>query len=429
MFLWVAWEPHSPRRKNGQGGPCVEAGCLGKPGIVNRSRERGVTIARELKVAPFLSPLRLLQMFPLHVHTCASNGLEVNAVNRIRLLAALGLASVIFTTAVAQDKKDPPKGPEVKKEEPKKEEPKKETQPADNPLTFKLAKDVPFFQELTTKTNQNIKVQGLDVGQNQEQTFYFKFVPQKQEGDKWVVQQTIEGVKMKIDIAGNPVSYDSTNEAAAAGSNTALTEFFKSLKGSQFTLILAKDMTVEKVEGREEFVKKLIQTNKQLEQLLNKILGEEAMKQMADPTFGVIPKEAKKVGDKWDRKVKLSLGPLGSYENTYTFTYKKQTGDVAEIDVAVALAYSLPTADPMGDALPFKIKKGEIKQVTEGGAKNGGTITFDTKNGRITASDISVKMTGTLTLDIAGTTTDVSLTQDQTTTVKMQDKTFVTEKK
>ena len=90
---------------------------------------------------------------------------------------------------------------------------------------------------------------------------------------------------MKIDIAGSPVSYDSTNEAAAGGTNTALSEFFKALKGSQFTLTIGKDCTVEKVEGREEFVKKLTSANKQLEQLLNKILGEEAMKQMADPTL------------------------------------------------------------------------------------------------------------------------------------------------
>ena len=115
----------------------------------------------------------------------------------------------------------------------------------------------PYYQEMTTHTIQNIKVQGLDVGQNQDQTFYFKFEPLKQEGDKWIVKQTIEGVKMKIDIAGSPVTYDSTNESPPAGTNTALSEFFKALKGSQFTLTIGKDCTVEKVEGREEFVKKL----------------------------------------------------------------------------------------------------------------------------------------------------------------------------
>lgn len=362
---------------------------------------------------------------------------------RFRLLTACGLAFVMLTAVIAQEKKDPAKDAkdtkDAKKEETKKEPPKTDgkdtkkdepkTAPAgDNPLACKFVKDQAFWQEMTTRTIQNIKVQGLDVGQNQEQTFYFKFEPIKQEGDKWIVKQTIDGVKMKIDIAGSPVSYDSTNEAAAGGTNTALSEFFKALKGSQFTLTIAKDCTVEKVEGRDEFIKKLVQANKQLEQLLNKILGEEALKQMADPSFGVVPKEPKKVGDKWSKTVKLSLGPLGGYDNTYNFTYTKQTGDNAEIDVAVELKYTPPAADQGGETLPFKIKAGKIEQVKDD-KSNKGKVIFNTKTGRVESSNVAVKMTGTLTLDIGGTQTEVTLTQDQTTEVKTFDKSPIPEKK
>jgi Family of unknown function (DUF6263) len=370
-------------------------------------------------------------------------------VTRLRLLAACGLAVVLIAGLGAQDKKDPPaKGDAPKTEAPKKDAPKGEAPkseapkgdpkadpkapapaPAgDNPLAWKFTKDVPFYQEMKTTTIQNIKVQGLDVGQNQEQTFYFKFEPIKQEGDAWIVKQTIEGVKMKIDIAGSPVSYDSTNESAPGGTNTALSEFFKALKGSQFTLTIGKDMTVQKVEGREEFIKKLIQSNKQLEALLNKILGEEAIKQMADPTFGMVPKDVKKVGENWNKTVKLTLGPLGSYENTYTYTYTKQTGDIAEIDVKVALKYAPPAPDQGGETLPFKIKGGKIEQ-TPDEKSNKGKISFNTKTGRIESSNVTVKMSGTLTLDIGGTTTEVNLTQDQTTDVKTSDKSFVPDKK
>ena len=370
---------------------------------------------------------------------------------RLRLLATCGLAFVLITAIAAQEKKDPPKAEPPKADAKKADAPKADAPKADapkadapktdakadpktaapagdNPLAWKFTKDVPFYQEMTTKTVQNIKVQGLDVGQNQEQTFYFKFEPIKQEGDAWVVRQTIEGVKMKIDIAGSPVSYDSTNETAPGGTNTALSEFFKALKGSQFTLTIGKDGTVQKVEGRDEFIKKLVAANKQLEVLLNKILGEEAIKQMADPTFGMVPKEPKKPGESWPKSVKLTLGPLGSYENTYTYTYAKQTGDLAEIDVKVALKYSPPSADQGGETLPFKIKGGKIEQVPDD-KSNTGKITFNTKTGRIEASNVKVKMTGTLTLDIGGTTTDVNLTQDQETTVRTQDKSFVPDKK
>ena len=142
----------------------------------------------------------------------------------------------------------------------------------------------------------------------------------------------------------------------------------------------------------------------------------------------MVPKEAKKVGDKWNKTVKLSLGPLGSYENTYNFTYAKQTGDNAEIDVAVELKYTPPPADQGGETLPFKIKGGKIEQVKDD-KSNKGKIMFNTKTGRIESSDVSVKMTGTLTLDIGGTTTEVSLTQDQNTSVKTFDKSPIPDKK
>ena len=54
---------------------------------------------------------------------------------------------------------------------------------------------------------------------------------------------------------------------------------------------------------------------------------------------------------------------------------------------------------------------------------------FNTKFGRIESSEISVKMTGTLTLDIGGTTTEVNLTQDQKTEVKTFDKSPIPDKK
>src|SRR5689334_9033495 len=99
---------------------------------------------------------------------------------RLRLLAACGLAFGLITTIVAQEKKEPPapakkaegKAPDAKAPDAK--APDAKAAPAgDNPLAWKFVKDQPFWQEMTTKTIQNIRVQGLEVGQNQEQTFYF----------------------------------------------------------------------------------------------------------------------------------------------------------------------------------------------------------------------------------------------------------------
>jgi Family of unknown function (DUF6263) len=344
---------------------------------------------------------------------------------RLRILPASALVLALVMTAAAQEKKD---APTTDKKDALTTDKKGGEAGSGAPSAFawKFEKDKPFFQEMTTTTTQSMKVQGMDVNQVQKQTFYFKWTPLKQDGDKWLLKQTIEGVKMSIDIAGNPISFDSTNPTAG-GTNTALSEFFKALVGSEFQITLnPKTMKVEKVEGREEFLKKLASANQQMEGLLKKILSDEALKQMADPTFGVTPTETKKPGETWQNKVTLNLGPIGSYENTYTYTYKgkdEKSPKLEKIEVQVDLVYKAPTGEPEG--LPFKIKSADLKTKD----KSPGTILFNTETGRVESMELSQKLGGTLTIEIGGNTSTVELQQEQATSVKTSDKTFLAEKK
>ena len=125
-------------------------------------------------------------------------------------------------------------------------------------LAWKFEKDKPFFQEMTTTARQSMKVMGQDVTQNQTQTFYFAWTPEKKDGDTWIIKQKIEGVAMEIEIGGNKISYDSQ---AKEQQQNPLTDFFKALVGQEFKLTITKDakdgLKVTKVEGRKEFVDNL----------------------------------------------------------------------------------------------------------------------------------------------------------------------------
>jgi hypothetical protein len=293
-------------------------------------------------------------------------------------------------------------------------------------FAWKFEKDKSFFQEMTTRTTQSLKVSGMDVNQVQEQTFYFKWTPLKQDGDKWILEQSIEAVKMKIDIAGNPISFDSTQANAAAGTNTALSEFFKAMVGTKFTLTLNKQNKVEKVEGQAEFLKKLANANSQMEPILKKILSDEAMKQMADPTFGITPSEPKKKDETWQNKMTLNLGPIGTYENTYSFKYLglDDKTKLDKIEVTTALTYKAPTEG--GEGLPFKIKSATLKSDEK---QTPGSILFNSATGRVESSESKIKLKGNLKIEIGGTETTVDLQQDQETIVKTSEKSFVAEKK
>jgi hypothetical protein len=283
-------------------------------------------------------------------------------------------------------------------------------------LSWKLAKDKPFFQEMTTTTSQNMKVMGLDVVQTQKQTFYFSWTPVEEKDKKWTLEQKIEGVKMEITIAGNKIEFDSTQPSTQ---NNALTDFFKTLVGSKFKLTLDADKKVTAVEAG-DFVKKLSAANAQMAPLLDKILSENALKQMADPTFGLSPKEPVAKGATWTKDSELNLGPIGSYKTAFKYTYegKEKVGDkeLDKIKVEPTLTYAVPTGG--GEGLPFRIKEANLKS----GTGSTGTIFFDSKAGRLDNSRLTIQLTGDLTIEIGGMNTKVELKQEQTTELKTLDK-------
>jgi len=291
-------------------------------------------------------------------------------------------------------------------------------------LKWKFEKGKTFYQELTTDTTQDMKVMGMEVKQKQKQTFFFSWTPVEEKDKSWIVKQKIEGVKMEIQLGGNTISYDSTNPPAA---NNPLAEFFKALIGTEFTLTVSPEMKITKVEGRKEFLDKLVAANQQMKPLLDSVLSEDAMKQMADPTFAAVPNKEVKIGETWKVPTKLNLGPIGSYDTTYEYKYVGKDAkqkDLDKIDVTAQLKYIPPSGDAPQGGLPFRIKSGNLES-----KKAAGTVLFDTSKGRVVSSDMDLNLEGKLDIEIGGMTTTVELKQTQKTTVKTTDENPIQKKK
>ena len=321
--------------------------------------------------------------------------------SRVRLGVAAALCALVGATVSGQDKQK---------------------------FELKFDKDAagqfkPFFVKSKTDVVQQIKVQGQDLTQKQESTFYFEWRPLKQEGDKWVLKEKVEGLRMSIDISGNPIVYDSNQkDAAGAAGNPGLMDFFRNLEGSEFTVTLTKDFKVEKVEGKDEFVKKLGAGSPQMDNLLKRIMTDEALKKMCDPTFDLVPDQPKGAGESWEKKTTLPLGPVGSYEVTYKFTYKgkdEKEKDKDKIEVDTSLVYKAPGEN--ADGLLFKIKSGDLKSTNP----EKGTILYDPKAGRVSKATIKIKLGGSLKVTIGGSDTDVELNQELTTTIETDDKSLL----
>jgi len=286
----------------------------------------------------------------------------------------------------------------------------------DATLEWKFTKDKTFYQTMTTTTTQNMTVTGTKVEQKQEQTFFFEWKVIKVDKDKVTLEQKIIGLKMNIDIGGSKISYDSSSTAqggANPNQNNPLNKFFEALKDAAFTLTLdTKETKVTSIEGHEKFVNKLTEANPQMKPLLEKILSKEALKDMAEPMFAALPGKKVKKNESWPRKSTLDMGPIGKYETTYTYTYEGPAKDQSEkIGVKTDLKYTPPEGKDAAN-LPFKIKNASLT------AKDStGTITYDPKAGWVKLSEMTMKLTGTLTIEIGQQSTTVELTQDQTTKI------------
>jgi hypothetical protein len=313
------------------------------------------------------------------------------------------------------DKKTEQKSDE-KKADPKKEEPK---DPTKAPLTWKFEKNKTFYQKMTTETNQTMKVMNNDVTQKQKQTFYFSWTPLEEKDGKWTLEQKILGVQMDIDIGGSPIRYDSTSKEAGGASNP-LSEFFKALVGSAFKVTLdAKTLKITKIEGRNEFVTKLVNANKQMQPLLDKILSEDALREMAEPTFAVVPNETVEKGKTWKKETTLDMGPIGKYKNEYTYKYEgpdDKDKKLDKINVETKLTYQPPEKAEGVGGLPFRIKSAKLESKD---AKGG--VWFNRDKGRVEKTDMSVKLEGTLEIEIGGQQTKVDLSQTQETKVETSD--------
>ncbi len=278
---------------------------------------------------------------------------------------------------------------------------------------FDLKENKVFYQKLETNTIQKMQVMNMPVEQKQSQIIYIEWTPQEKKDNNWVVKQKIIGVDMSINIGGNVIKFNSLEENQP---NNPMSDFFKALLSMELTLTISPDLKVTKIEGREEFVKKLGGTNPQMEPLLKAILSEDALKQMAEPTWGAFPPADAKKGTAWKKESTLDLGPMGKYDSTFEYTFDgPDKNNLDKVNIKSTMKYGVPTKKD-GLSLPFVIKDAKLSS-TDG----SGAAYINRKKGRIEKSDVKMKLEGSLTIDIGGMETKVDLVQEQTSAVQTLD--------
>jgi hypothetical protein len=257
-------------------------------------------------------------------------------------------------------------------------------------------------QESNSTVTQTMAVAGQSNVQDFNQTLEATFNVTKVNPDG-SVELRMQLDKIKASNRGGP------------GSPLASTQV-RALEDLILTMTLDAKRQVVKFTGYDDLLKRVTNDDPNAAKTVRDIVKEETLRLLTQEAFGFLPDKPLNKGDKWDRKLEASLGPLGTILTTHTYTYDgpemKDTKTLHQISVTSVVSYAPPKEKSGG--FQFQITKGEV--TTESAT---GTIWFDAEAGRLVSSESKLKLKGTLTIAVMDQNHEFKLDQEQTATIKI----------
>ena len=162
----------------------------------------------------------------------------------------------------------------------------------------------------------------------------------------------------------------------------------------------------------DKFLDKLSDGDDMMRQIFTAVMPESAVKLLFTQVFVAAPGD--KASDKWTRTDKVPLAGLGDLTNKTTYTVDGVKNDVATIKTAGDVTFKAGAGNA---ALPFKIAKADLKS-----DEVKGSIQFDTKAGRLKSSTTTMKLKGTMTIEVQNQQIEAEIDQKATTTVEVSEK-------
>jgi hypothetical protein len=271
-------------------------------------------------------------------------------------------------------------------------------------LQWKFKEGDKFYLETTGTTKQTMTIMGNPLEQQFDTVTVDSYRVARKAADQIILEKKIEAMKVKA-----------TGPGAELASQSA-----EKVKGAVFTLTLdPRTNTITKVQGVAEFIKKAFSDNPIMEQTMAATLNDESVREEQQNVLtGFLADKPVTKGDKWTRKAKIPLGPIGTFSSQGEFTYqgksKLDNHELDQIDATWNLSYA-PPGNKGG--LPFTISKGDFKTST---AK--ATYYFDSSSGKLVQLERKYHMKGTMTLSVMGQDVEMEMEMDQASKIRLLDK-------
>jgi hypothetical protein len=265
-------------------------------------------------------------------------------------------------------------------------------------MQFKFKEGDKFYVEDVTKSKETIGAGCIKQTSDNKVTMVTSFEVKKVTTDSCVLAMKVESVKV-------------------VSKEALLGKIMEKLKGANFTVTLGNDGTVKGFEGYNDWVKSIAGDDDDQSKLLKSFLTESLFTNIIQNGFGFLPPKAVKKGDSWSNESKIPFSFLGEFKSKNTYTYEGKEGNLDVIAVKQQMKYTPPKAgtEIYGGAL--KLTRADLK------AENvQGKFLFDSAKGRLASAEVSMTVSGSLTVDVGGNQQQLDLSEESTGTSRVLEK-------
>ncbi len=258
-----------------------------------------------------------------------------------------------------------------------------------------------LYQEVHVTQRSRVSIQGLDFdGDLQYRVLSSLTVDRRNADSSLSVTQKVEQAEV---IKADPLT------------QSIVGELLGKLVGTTFQIAVGPDGRVVDFQGAKGRVRAAAGNNPLGGQsfLMASIIDPDGWREIAELTFfrPLLPSEG---GQTWDRAIKHSWGPLGSWNGKVVYARTGQDGALEQFRYTFKLAYQAPKSG--ASELPFQIARADFKH-----QEAGGTIAFDTAKGRVVQAEEHFPVKGNLTIGLLGQESPVDLDETQDFRIRILD--------
>jgi len=273
---------------------------------------------------------------------------------------------------------------------------------------------------VTSKTHQILSINGMDVETTSEETVRVRSAIGTRKADGSLpIETKIESLRAQISLPGNMVlSFDSANPPDKKDESPLgfLLDVFKAVAGSSYTIILDKNDKVASVEGTQKVLDKATELNPMAAEMLRSRMDVEKIKHSHEQETDIFPTILVRPGDTWEKKEDNDIG--GGQTLAFQRRYEYQgpvNKDGAMLEKIGSKALSVTYSMDPNASSPAKVTKSDLKVDS-----SEGTILFDRKLGRVVERSGKIKISGDMTLSIAGNELPTKLNLSMESSVKLE---------